>query len=84
VRWYKRQKSEDADQIRGQAVPYEPTREADSTATSEAMAEENSLLKKELHEARQEAEAWRSLVRNASAYCGEDLLKKFAPKPSRK
>ena len=82
VRWYRLPLRSDeaalAGSIPGESPPPQPPPSARSTAELE---EEIVKLRKVAHEAEAKAETWRTVVRLASELTGEDLVKKFVPKP---
>lgn len=86
VRWYRKQAASDDAAISCALTGTEATSShADLNGLSKAELERQLVAaRKSAYEAEMKAEAWRTLVHNASAYTGTDLIKKFAPKPSKK
>ena len=85
VRWYRKQLVNDQTAIADSLSHESPPSQPDLSANSKADLEKEIVrLRKIAHEAEVKAEAWRTLVHNASELTGTDLIKKFAPKPSKK
>lgn len=85
VKWYRRQLASDQAAIAGSISGESPPSQPDLSASSKADLEKEIVrLRKVAHEAELKAEAWRTLMRNASEFTGTDLVKKFAPGPSKK
>jgi transposase-like protein len=85
VRWYKRELATEENQLSGSHPEVSPIVDSNIANTSLTnQAKEIQRLKEQLRVAELKAAAWRTLVDNAGAHVGIDLVKKFGPKPSNK
>ena len=85
VKWFRKELEVDHAAIAGSISSESQLSQPDLARLSRAELEKQLIEAKKLaHLAEVKQEAWRTLVKHASEYVGEDIIKKFGPKPSKK